>query len=152
MVPPIAGTVHPVRFEVKSPEIVKFTEEERNIYEVLGETLKIQTSWQTRSDNLKIILMDKEPLQTVGPREKIAWPWMFQGDISQPEQVSLVTHLISPDGTELFSRFSGLYGEFRADVCPFTEFFFTDFTTGRSDAGAGCFGASVYFPQKSSAP
>ena len=101
-VPPIAGTVHPVRFEVKSPEIVKFTEEERNIYEVLGETLKIQTSWQTRSDNLKIVLMDKEPLQTVGPREKIEWPWMFQGDISQPEQVSLVTHLISPDGTELF--------------------------------------------------
>ena len=101
-VPPYAGTVHPVRFEVKSPEIVKFTEEERKIYEVLGETLKIQTSWQTRSDNLKIVLLDKEPLQAVGPREQIEWPWMFQGDISQPEQVSLVTHLISPDGTKLF--------------------------------------------------
>ena len=101
-IPPYAGTVHPVRFEVKSPEIVKFTEEERKIYEVLGETLKIQTSWQTRSDNLKIVLLDKEPLQTVGPREKIEWQWMFQGDISQPEQVSLVTHLISPDGTEIF--------------------------------------------------
>ncbi len=101
-VPPYAGTVHPVRFEVKSPEIVKFTEEERKIYQVLGETLKIQTSWQTRSDNLKIVLLDKEPLQTVGPRERIEWPWMFQGDISQPEQVSLVTHLVSPDGTELF--------------------------------------------------
>lgn len=101
-IPPYAGTVHPVRFEVKSPEIVKFTEEERKIYEVLGETLKIQTSWQTRSDNLKIVLLDKEPIQTVGPREKIEWQWMFQGDISQPEQVSLVTHLISPDGTEIF--------------------------------------------------
>jgi len=100
-VPPYAGTVHPVRFDVKSPEIVRFTEEERKIYEVLGETLKIQTSWQTRSDNLKIVLLDKEPLQTVGPREKIEWPWMFQGEISQPEPVSLVTHLISPDGTEL---------------------------------------------------
>jgi hypothetical protein len=101
-VPPYAGTVHPVHFEVKSPEIVKFTEEEREIYEVLGETLKIQTRWQTRSDNLKIVLLDKEPLQTVGPREKIEWPWMFQGDISQPEQISLVTHLVSPDGTEIF--------------------------------------------------
>jgi len=100
-VPPYAGTVHPVRFEVKSPEIVKFTEEERKIYEVLGETLKIQTSWQTRSDNLKIVLLDKEPLQTVGPREKIEWPWMFQGNISQPEQVSLVAHLVSPDGEEI---------------------------------------------------
>ena len=101
-VPPYAGTVHPVRFEVKSPEIVKFSEEERKIYEVLGETLKIQTSWQTRSDNLKIVLLDKEPLQTVGPREKIEWPWMFQGDLSQPEQVSLVVHLVSPDGVEIF--------------------------------------------------
>ncbi|MCH8319533.1 MAG: hypothetical protein IH790_01075 [Acidobacteria bacterium] len=101
-VPPYAGTVHPVRFEVKSPEIVKFTEEEREIYEVLGETLKIQTSWESNSEDLKIVLLDKEPLQTVGPREKIEWPWMFQGDISQPEQVSLVTHLISPDGTEIF--------------------------------------------------
>jgi len=100
-VPPYAGTVHPVRFEVKSPEIVKFTEEERKVYEVLGETLKIQTSWQTRSDNLKIVLLDKEPLQTVGPREKIEWPWMFQGNISQPEQVSLVAHLVSPDGEEI---------------------------------------------------
>ncbi len=101
-VPPHAGTVHPVRFEVKSPEIVRFSEEEREIYEVLGETLKIQTSWQTRSNDLKIVLLDKEPLQTVGPREKVEWPWMFQGDISQPEQVSLVTHLVSPEGAEIF--------------------------------------------------
>jgi hypothetical protein len=101
-VPPYAGTVHPVRLEVKSPDIVKFAEEEREVYEVLGETLKIQTSWQSRSDDLKIVLLDKEPLQTVGPREKIEWPWMFQGDISQPEQVSLVTHLVSPDGVEIF--------------------------------------------------
>ena len=101
-VPPHAGTVHPVRLEVKSPDIVKFAEEEREVYEILGETLKFQTSWQTRSDNLKIVLLDKEPLQTVGPREKIEWPWMFQGDISQPEQVSLITHLVSPDGVEIF--------------------------------------------------
>lgn len=101
-VPPHAGTVHPVRFGVKSPEIVRFSEEEREIYEVLGETLKIQTSWQTRSNDLKIVLLDKEPLQTVGPREKVEWPWMFQGDISQPEQVSLVTHLVSPEGAEIF--------------------------------------------------
>jgi len=101
-VPPHAGTVHPVRLEVKSPDIVKFAEEEREVYEILGETLKFRTSWQTRSDNLKIVLLDKEPLQTVGPREKIEWPWMFQGDISQPEQVSLITHLVSPDGVEIF--------------------------------------------------
>jgi hypothetical protein len=101
-VPPYAGTVHPVRLEVKSPDIVKFAEDERAIYEILGETLKIQTSWQTRSDDLNIVLLDTESLQTVGPREKTEWPWMFQGDISQPEQVSLVTHLVSSDGVEIF--------------------------------------------------
>ena len=101
-VPPYAGTVHPVRFAMKSLEIVKFTEEEREIYEVLGETLKIQTSWESNSEDLKIVLLDTEPLQTVGPRESVEWRWMFQGDISQPEQVSLVTHLVSPDGVKIF--------------------------------------------------
>ena len=100
--PPYAGTVHPVRFVMKSPEIVKFTEEEREIYEVLGEKLQIQTDWESNSEDLKIVLLDTEPLQTAGPRESVEWRWMFQGDISQPEQVSLVTHLMSPDGVKIF--------------------------------------------------
>ena len=100
--PPYAGTIHPVRFAMKSPEIVKFTEEEREIYEVLGETVKIQTSWESNSEDLKIVLLDTEPLQSVDPRESVEWRWMFQGDISKPEQVSLVTHLVSPDGVKIF--------------------------------------------------
>ncbi len=100
--PPYAGTIHPVRFAMKSLEIVKFTEEEREIYEVLGETVKIQTSWESNSEDLKIVLLDTEPVQSVDPRESVEWRWMFQGDISKPEQVSLVTHLVSPDGVKFF--------------------------------------------------
>ena len=101
-VPPYSGTVHPVRFSVKSPDIVRFSEEEREIFEILGDTLKVETSWQSSSNALKFVLLNKEPLQTAGPRETVEWPWLVQGEISQPEQASLITHLVSPEGREIF--------------------------------------------------
>ena len=101
-VPPYSGTVHPVRFSMKSPDMVKFSEEEREIYEVLGEPLKIETSWQSSSNDLKFLLLNKEAIQTVGPRETVEWPWLFQGEISQPEQASLITYLVSSEGREIF--------------------------------------------------
>ena len=101
-VPPYSGTVNPVRFSMHSPDMVKFSEEERKIYEVLGEPLKIETSWQSSSNDLKFLLLNTEAIQTVGPRETVEWPWLFQGEISQPEQASLITSLVSPEGRETF--------------------------------------------------
>ncbi len=97
-VPPIAGTVHPVRFAAASPDTVKFSSDERKIFNILGEDFQIETAWETGSSNLKIVLLDKDPVQSVVPRETIEWPWMFQGEVTQPESASLVVHLISSDG------------------------------------------------------
>ncbi|MEE2840580.1 MAG: hypothetical protein VYC91_08600 [Acidobacteriota bacterium] len=100
-VPPITGTVHPVRFVATSPDTVKFSSDEREIFKVLGETFQIETTWETRSSNLKIVLLDKDPVQSVVPRETIEWPWMFQGEVTQPESASLFVHLISSDGDRI---------------------------------------------------
>jgi len=101
-VPPIAGTVHPVRFTATSPDTVKFSAEERKILEVLGEAFQVETAWETTSENLSIVLLDKESVQPAIPRETIEWPWMFQGEVAQPESASLVVHLISSDGHRIF--------------------------------------------------
>lgn len=99
---PIEGVVHPVRFTAASPNTVKFSLNERRILELLGEPFKIETTWETRSDNLQIVLLDKNSIQSVSPRETIEWPWMFQGKVTQPEPASLSIHLISSNGTKIF--------------------------------------------------
>ena len=101
-IPPVAGTVHTVRFTATSPETVKFSSDERKILGILGETFQVETTWETSSSNLNIVLLDKEPLQSVGPRETIEWPWMFQGEVTQPESTSLTVHLIASDGSRIF--------------------------------------------------
>lgn len=101
-IPPVAGTVHLVRFTATSPDTVKFSSDERKIFDVLGESFQIETTWETSSSNLNIVLLDKESVQSVGPRETIEWPWMFQGEVTQPESASLVVHLISSNGNRIF--------------------------------------------------
>ena len=101
-IPPVAGTVHPVRFTATSPDTVKFSSEERKILGILGEPFQMETTWETSSSNLNIVLLNKESLQSVEPRETIEWPWMFQGEVTQPESASLVVHLISSDGSKIF--------------------------------------------------
>lgn len=100
--PPQAGTVHQVRFRALSPESVKFSDEERKLYELLGEGLKVETAWESHSAAMKLVLLDKDSVQTAGPRETIEWPWMFQGELSQPETATLLIHLVSPDGRKIF--------------------------------------------------
>ncbi|MEE8349710.1 MAG: hypothetical protein V3R94_09080 [Acidobacteriota bacterium] len=101
-VPPVAGSVHPVRFTATSPDTVKFSSDERKILEILGEPFQVETTWETSSSNLNIVLLDKESIQPVTPRETIEWPWMFQGEVTQPETASLLVHLISSDGSKIF--------------------------------------------------
>jgi len=101
-IPPVAGTVHLVRFTATSPDTVKFSSDERKILDILGESFQIETTWETSSANLNIVLLDKESVQSVGPRETIEWPWMFQGEVTQPESASLVVHLISSNGNRIF--------------------------------------------------
>ncbi|MDA2939169.1 hypothetical protein MYX75_13030 [Acidobacteria bacterium AH-259-A15] len=101
-VPEYPGKTYRVRFFVDSPDTVKFSAEERKLYEVLGEKFKIETTWQSSSDNLKMVLLNTEAIQDVGSREIVEWLWLFQGEISQPERVSLIAYLINSDGRKIF--------------------------------------------------
>ncbi|MFQ5929513.1 MAG: hypothetical protein ACE5MK_07430, partial [Acidobacteriota bacterium] len=101
-VPEYAGKTYRVRFFVDSPETVKFSAEERKLYAVLGEKFKIETTWQSSSDNLKMVLLNTEAIQDVGPRESVEWLWLFQGEISQPERASLIAYLVHSDGRKIF--------------------------------------------------
>lgn len=101
-VPEYPGKTYRVRFFVDSPDTVKFSAEERKLYEVLGEKFKIETTWQSSSDNLKMVLLNTEAIQDVGSRESVEWLWLFQGQISQPERVSLITYLVNSNGRKIF--------------------------------------------------
>ncbi len=101
-VPEQVGTSYQLRFSADSPNTVKFSEEERRLHELLGEDLKIETEWKTTSSDLKVVLVENKSLQSVRPRESIEWTWLFQGEISQPEPVSLSVNLVNKDGRKLF--------------------------------------------------
>ena len=81
---------------------MKFSEEERKLYELLGEDLKISAEWGSTSSNLKISLAENEFLQSVKPRESIEWTWSFQGTVDRPEPISLFFNLINKDGKKIF--------------------------------------------------
>ena len=101
-VPEQVGTSYQLRFSADSPNTVKFSEEERRLHELLGEDLKIETQWKTTSSDLQVVLVKNESLQSVKPRESIEWTWLFQGEVSQPEPVSLFVNLVNKDGKKLF--------------------------------------------------
>lgn len=101
-VPEYSGQAYGVSFSVDSPETVKFSEEERRLHEVLGSELRIETSWQTDSENLRVVLMENEPQQTVGPRETAEWTWLFQGSISEPTHASLIVNMVNAEGKKIF--------------------------------------------------
>lgn len=96
------GKIYPVRFSFESPDTVQFTEEERKLYQMLGEKLKVETAWSTYSDRLQVVLSEPEALQSVGPREKVQWSWLFSGQPVTPERVALHVHLINTDGQKIW--------------------------------------------------
>ena len=101
-VPEYLGQTYQAHFLMHSPERVKFTNEERKLYDVLDKQLKIESNWRFEAEELKIILLENKPLQTVGNREPANWSWLFQGDISHPAQASLAINLIGEDGEVVF--------------------------------------------------
>ena len=100
-VPKHPGEACPVQFSAESPDTVQFTEEERTLYEGLGEKLQIETAWSTTSDRLHAELVEKEALQSLAPREKVQWPWRLEGELARPERVLLHIDLISADGEKI---------------------------------------------------
>ena len=98
-VPTTPGELSAVRFQMDSPDLVEFGEEERRLYKALGDPIRIETSWVSESESLKAVLVDgEEPQRSLKPREEVKWLWKIEGSLSEGERIVLVTHLTSGDG------------------------------------------------------
>jgi hypothetical protein len=86
-----------VSFKAASPDRVEFTEDEREFYDSLGDTLKVEPTWVPGSDRLETVLESGAPVQEIAPREQGAWTFLFHGDIDNAEQVKLGLRLIDVD-------------------------------------------------------
>ena len=100
-VPKHPGEICSVQFSAESPDTVQFTEKERTLYDSLGEKLQIETAWSTTSDRLRAGLVEKEALQSLAPREKVQWHWRLDGELADPEHVSLHIRVINATGEKI---------------------------------------------------
>jgi len=91
-----------VRLMVDSPDTVQFTEEERNLYQALGERFRLRPAWDVWSGELEFALAEGEEEQAVGPREEVRWVWNVSGEPETEQPVSLVAHLIDEDDLPVF--------------------------------------------------
>ncbi len=89
--PEETGASYQIQFEADSPDTVKFSEEERRLYAALGESLRVRAAWKPESQSVAASLVSGEAVQTVSPRSRAEWTWMFQGEPDQnvPVQLSL---------------------------------------------------------------
>ncbi len=99
--PVYADQEYRVSFQVESPDRVEFTSEEREFYETLGEKFRVETSWDAASGKVQPVLRSGEAVQEVAPREEADWAWLFEGDLSEPETVTLGLRLIDVDNQVL---------------------------------------------------
>ncbi len=98
-VPATAGKLSAVSFQMDSPDLVEFDEEERRLYKALGNPVRIETAWISESKELKAVLVDGEAAhRSLKPREEVQWLWKIEGNLSEEERIVLTTHLTSSDG------------------------------------------------------
>ncbi len=88
--PEIYGADYVVRFSAVSPDTVEFDENERALYETLGDEIAVETSWTTSSGNLEITLDGDAPGRKVAPRESAEWSYRFESAADLPARVTLV--------------------------------------------------------------
>lgn len=110
--PESAGQNRTVKFSVDSPDTVQLSPEERKLREALGEALKLETVWRSSSPQLSIALSQGEAVREVPPRESALWEWRFEGEVSQPQQATLLTQLVADKGEKI------PVGELRFDIYP----------------------------------
>jgi len=91
------GDTGTVVFSVLSPDTVQFTEEERELHQLLGEKLKIEATWTADSPALKPV-SNSSATQEIPIREKGEWSWQFQGDPSEPARTVFQAHLTDKNG------------------------------------------------------
>ena len=96
-IPDHPGEICRLKFLMESPDRVEFQEEERALFESLGEAFKIEPSWAFDSDRLKAVLMEGEAAREAKPREALEWSWILEGEISEPERALLRVQLVNSD-------------------------------------------------------
>ncbi len=91
------GQICRVKFLLESPDRVEFQEEERVLFDSLGERFKIEPSWSFAGDRLRAVLMEGEAVREAKPREAVEWSWILEGEISEPERAQLRVQLVNSD-------------------------------------------------------
>jgi len=118
--PQYPGDTSAAVFSVLSPDTVEFTEEERELYQLLGDKLKVQGAWTTSGEALKAVPDTPDPSRQVAPREQGKWSWRFQGEPATAERTAFVAQLTDKNGQtmplatqEFWIYPSGLWDRFK---------------------------------------
>lgn len=91
------GQICRMKFLMESPDRVEFQEEERVLFESLGESFKIEPSWSFEGGRLRAVLMEGAASREAKPREAVEWTWILEGEISEPERALLRIQLFNSD-------------------------------------------------------
>ena len=127
-VPATSGKLSAVKFQMDSPDLVEFDEEERRLYKALGDPIRIETAWVSESEALTAVLVDGESAdRSLKPREKVQWLWKIEGNLTGEERIALTIHLTSSDGErvdlaprEFVVQPAGLFAPLRASFSLFS--------------------------------
>ena len=98
LAPRYPGDTSTAVFSVVSPDTVEFTEEERELYQLLGDKLKIESNWTTAGPTLKAVPDSPNLSREIGPREQGKWSWRLQGEPGGPERTVFIAHLTDKEG------------------------------------------------------
>ena len=95
------GQICRIKFLMESPDRVEFQEEERVLFDSLGERFKIEPSWSFAGDRLRAVLMEGEAAREAKPREAVEWTWILEGEISEPERAQLRILFLNSDDQKI---------------------------------------------------
>jgi predicted nucleic acid-binding Zn-ribbon protein len=95
------GQICRIKFLMESPDRVEFQEEERVLFDSLGERFKIEPSWSFADDRLRAVLMEGEAAREAKPREAVEWSWILEGEISEPERAQLRILFLNSDDQKI---------------------------------------------------
>jgi predicted nucleic acid-binding Zn-ribbon protein len=80
-----------------SPNTVQFSEEERRLYEALGQGLAVEAGWESRTGRLQAVLQSDSARREIAPREQAEWTWVFQGSPASEEMMTLKLRVFAED-------------------------------------------------------
>ena len=103
-IPGGAGTASRVTLQLESPDSVRYSDEERRLYESLGEKWTVETAWISPSSTLQPRLIDGELRQQPEARDRVTWQWLMEGEIAQPQPARLLVTVINQDGEKIELR------------------------------------------------